>query len=126
MIYTVRESQHLNMLHSFVIISVMEKIGLIEKFIAIWLPLILAGSVGGAANFIFCERRGLLKNNKKIKKFLLDVLGASIVAPFIALLFSDIVQAFVAFAAGLCWAVIIQITRKAITIRVEKFINNLR
>ena len=124
MIYTVRQShlfQHLKMFHFFAIIGVMD----IEKFIALWLPLILAGAVGGAANFVFCERRGLLKHNKKVRKFFLDVLGASMVAPFISYLFSEIVQVFVAFAVGLCWAVIIQIARKAITKKVKILLENL-
>ncbi len=102
------------------------KIKNMEKFIINWVPLILAGSAGGAANFIYNLKINAIINNKYIKKFFLDALGAALVAPFCALLFSDKFRLFAAFATGLCWAVIIQIIRKAITKKIEECLNKFR
>ena len=77
----------------------------------------LPGAIGGIAAFLFALKKGHYKNNQYKTKLALEILGGLILATFIGPLFPEPIriQMFAAFAIGLTWAGIIQVTRSKIT-----------
>jgi hypothetical protein len=62
---------------------------------------------------------GHYKNNKYIRKFLIELFGAMVVSSFIGPLFPDKAVVYASFATGLSWAIVIQTARNKITKMVQ-------
>jgi hypothetical protein len=84
----------------------------------------LPGAAGGLAWFLCGARKGRLRNDRYVRKALLEILGGSLVASFMgypmAGLFAGSMPIVAAsFLTGCCWSGIIQVLRQSITRRVE-------
>ena len=80
----------------------------------------LPGAAGGLAIFLYAIRRGRIRNNKHVRKALLDVGGAMLVASFVALPFGPLPEhstrvMLASFIAGLFWTNTIEIIRERLT-----------
>lgn len=73
------------------------------------------GACGGVALFLFSLRMGHYKNDRYLRKLIVELLGAVLVASFLGPLFPGRTAIFASFALGLSWATIIQVARNKIT-----------
>lgn len=73
------------------------------------------GACGGVVLFSFSLRVGHYKNNRYVRKLIIELLGAMLVASFVGPLFPEKAVVFASFAIGLSWATVIQIARNKIT-----------
>lgn len=89
----------------------------LDQFLNMLLIASLPGAIGGIATFLYSLKMGHYKNNKYKAKLSLEVLGGAILATFVGPLFPEPIQIqlFAAFATGLTWAGVIQVTRSKIT-----------
>src|SRR5438093_1170503 len=84
--------------------------------------LALMGALGGAARFLFAWRSGAIRNNKFLRKALLDIAGGGIVGCGVSPLFirlGDGARLFLAFGVGLAWSEIVHAIRERVTAIVE-------
>ena len=91
----------------------------------IYLVVAGGGAAGGFTWFLCGYKFGRIRNNKYMRKAVVEIIGGLIVASFVALPMSPIfsgkpVVALLAFGIGTCWSVIIQLLRKSVTAFVEK------
>jgi hypothetical protein len=73
------------------------------------------GACGGVGLFLFSLRVGHYKNNRYVRKLVIELLGAMLVASFVGPLFPAKAVVFASFAIGLSWATVIQVARNKIT-----------
>jgi hypothetical protein len=74
----------------------------------------LSGSTGGFALFLYGLRVGHYKNNKLVRKGLLELLGATLVGGFMGhYLFGD--RVLLAFAIGVAWSGTVGAIRDRVT-----------
>lgn len=73
------------------------------------------GACGGVGLFLFSLRVGHYKNNRYVRKLIIELLGAMLVASFVGPLFPEKAVVFASFAIGLSWATVIQVARNKIT-----------
>lgn len=93
-----------------------------QTFIPILWQSSIPGACGGLGTFLYSLRQKHYKNNRYVRKLIIEILGATLVASFIGPLFPSKVIVFASFAIGLAWVAIIQITRNKITKIVEVLI----
>ena len=87
-----------------------------------------AAGFGGLTKFLYAVGRGHIRNNKHLRKALLEVAGGTFVGFFVSLLFSSWEaewRLFTAFGIGVAWAEILQIVRRKITGIVETALGNV-
>ena len=76
----------------------------------------IPGGLGGLVFWLSNLQAGRYKNNKLIAKFLIEILGGSITASFLAVIItSKIALPILAFLVGLAWSAIILSVRKKVT-----------
>lgn len=73
------------------------------------------GACGGVGLFLFSLRVGHYKNNRYVRKLIIELLGAMLVASFVGPLFPEKAVVFASFAIGLSWATVVQVARNKIT-----------
>ena len=86
------------------------------------------GAGGGLAWFLCGLRNSRIRNNKYVRKGILEVFGGMLVASFIGYPISGLFSGstpvvVVCFAIGACWSGIMQILRRWITGRIKGFLN---
>jgi hypothetical protein len=87
-----------------------------------------AAALGGLVKFLYALGRGYIRNNKHLRKALLEVVGGAVVGSLVSLIFTTIgpeLRLFVSFAVGLAWAEISQVVRRRITAIVEAALGNV-
>lgn len=87
------------------------------------------GAAGGLACFLVALKKRRIKNNRHVRKAVLEVFGGLLVASFVGPLFlhqppSIVVSA--SFALGGSWATVMQVLRRRITAIAEAALGNLR
>ena len=86
----------------------------------------LPGMFAGIVLFIYAYSKQFYKNNQYIKKFIIEIFGASITSSFLAMHFDNYVyKILVAFCIGLAWSKVIQLIRGKITRIVEAILGNI-
>ena len=88
----------------------------------------LPGAGGGLAWFLCGLKYGWIRNNKYVRKALLEVIGGMLVASFVGYPLREVFAGstpvvLISFALGACWSVIMQILRSWITKRVNNFLS---
>ena len=78
------------------------------------LPTVL-GSFGGLGLFLFSLKNGHYRNNRLIRKLLIELCGGALVATFVGPIFPEKAVSIGSFCAGLTWAGVIQVLRNKIT-----------
>jgi F0F1-type ATP synthase assembly protein I len=86
----------------------------------------LPGALGSLTWFLCGIKNGWIRNNKYVRKVILEVIGGMLVATFVGYPLSDLFArttplVLICFAIGASWSVIIQVLRRWIT----KFIENI-
>jgi len=79
----------------------------------------MPGACGGICTFLYSLKQKHYKNNRYVRKLIIEILGATLVASFIGPFFPYKVVVFASFALGVSWVAIIQIIRNKITKIVE-------
>ena len=95
-----------------------------QSVLVLLLPAFLSGACGGLVLFLFSYRGGHYKNNKILRKFLLEIIGGALTASFVGgTLLSPYVAGFnlwgISFALGISWVGIVEMLRTAITKKVN-------
>lgn len=88
----------------------------------------LPGAAGGLTWFLIGIRRGSIRNNRYVRKAVLEITGAVLVAAFVAYplapLFTIKTPVLVlSFATGAAWASIVQLLRRWITNHFDTFLS---
>jgi len=90
----------------------------------------MLGAFGGLMSFLNAVRNNQIRNNQRIVKGAIEIVGGTIMATvtsepvFLLLVSSTATQLLVPFAIGLTWSQIIQRIRKWITSLVGKALDN--
>lgn len=81
----------------------------------------LGGCAGGFVSFLYALRHGHYRNNKLIKKFSVEVVGATFTALFLVSAVVDQIATIAAasFVLGVVWVKVIQLLRQKVTKIVE-------
>lgn len=81
------------------------------------------GALGGFSLFLWSLRKGHYKNNKLIRKFLIELSGAALLATIIGPLFPAKAIIIGSFFTGLTWVEIIQVMRSKFTKTVKALLS---
>ena len=100
--------------------KIVESLNIMFNYLVFSIP----GGLGGLAAFLLASKLEHYKNNKYLKKFLIEIFGAVITVPFLIMLFESSTLSInfrlaFAFLFGAAWARILQAIRGKATAIVE-------
>lgn len=84
----------------------------------------VAGAAGGLAWFLCNVQLGRIRNDKHVRKAVLEVVGGMMTGLFLSFSLGHLPQRIVAFVMGLCWSEVAQRIRAKVTTIVVAALSN--